>query len=92
MVEKGGWDAPTEPYCLFVAVEEGGQRVNVIETAPQPVTSAGWAPHNIPGEAGTILRAPTTQEAIDIAPLVMIEAIASWGLAPWDLALVFGTR
>ena len=33
VVEKGGWDAPTEPYCLFIAVAEDGHRVNVIETA-----------------------------------------------------------
>lgn len=92
VVEKGGWDGPDEPYCLFIAVEEDGQRVNVIETAPQPGTSDLWAPHCIPGQTGTTLRAPMTQETIDIAPLVMIEAIATWGLQPWDLVLVFGPR
>jgi hypothetical protein len=92
VVEKGGWDAPREPYCLFIAVEEDGQRVNVIETAPQPLASEIWAPHNVPGEAGTNLRAPITAETINVAPLVMIEAIATWGLQPWDLALVFGAR
>lgn len=92
VVEKGGWDAPTEPYCLFIAVEEDGQPMNVIETAPQPLASEVWAPHSVPGEAGTTLRAPTTPETIDIAPLVMIEAIATWGVEPWDLALVFGAR
>jgi hypothetical protein len=89
-VEKGGWDAPREPYCLFISAEEDGQRVNIIETAPQPLASEIWAPHNVPGEAGTNLRAPITQETINVAPLVMIEAIATWGLQPWDLALVFG--
>ena len=92
VVEKGGWDAPTEPYCLFIAVAEDGHRVNVIETAPQPLASEIWAPHSIPGQAGAKLRAPMTQETIDVAPLVMIESIATWGLQPWDLALVFGTR
>ena len=92
VVEKGGWDAPTEPYCLFIAVEEGGHQLNVIETAPQPLASEVWAPHSVPGAAGTTLRAPMTQETIDVAPLVMIEAIATWGVEPWDLALVFGAR
>lgn len=92
VVEKGGWDGPREPYCLFIAVEEDGQPMNVIETAPQPGTSEVWAPHCIPGQAGTTLRAPMTQETIDMAPLVMIEAIATWGLQPWDLVLVFGAR
>ena len=66
--------------------------MNVIETAPQPLASEIWAPHNIPGEAGTTLRAPMAEETIDIAPLVMIDAIATWGLQPWDLALAFGAR
>ncbi|MFN8089273.1 MAG: hypothetical protein U0R81_09935 [Mycobacterium sp.] len=93
VLEKGGWDAPTKPYCLFVAVQEdGGNRVNVIETAPQPLASEMWSPHCISGQAGATLRAPMTQETIDVAPLVMIEAIATWGLQPWDLALVFGSR
>jgi hypothetical protein len=92
VVEKGGWDVPTEPYCLFIAVAEDGHRVNVIETAPQPVASEIWAPHSIPGQAGATLRALMTQETIDVAPLVMIEAIATWGLEPWDLALVFGAQ
>ena len=60
VVEKGGWDAPAEPYCLFIAVEEDGHPVNIIETAPQPLTSEIWAPHSIPGEAGSTLRAPGT--------------------------------
>jgi hypothetical protein len=92
VVEKGGWDAPPEPYCFFIVVEEDGHQLNVIETAPQPVDSEVWAPHSVPGQAGTTLRAPTTPETIDIAPVVMIEAIATWGVEPWDLALVFGAR
>lgn len=92
VVEKGGWDAPPEPYCFFIVVVEDGHELNVIETAPQPVDSEVWAPHSVPGQAGTTLRAPTTPETIDIAPVVMIEAIATWGVEPWDLALVFGAR
>lgn len=66
--------------------------VNVIETAPRPLASGIWAPHNVPGEAGTTLRAPLTQETIDMAPLVMIEPIATWGLQQWYPALVFGAQ
>ena len=62
------------------------------ETAPQPLASEVWSPHCLPGEEGATLRAPMTEETIDVAPLVMIEAIATWGLQPWDLALVFGAR
>jgi hypothetical protein len=91
-VETGGWDAPPEPYCLFILVPEEDRVVSVIETAPQPAGSEIWAPHLITGQAGATMTAPATRETIDAAPIIMIEAMASWGLAPWDLALTFGTR
>lgn len=92
VVEGGGWDAPAEPYCLFVVVADEGGPVNVIEAAPAPVDSPVWAPHCAAGTPGATLRAPATQETVDVAPLVMIEAIATWGLQPWDLAFTFGKR
>lgn len=92
VVQKGGWDAPPEPYCLFIVVDQDGSRVNIIEAAPQPLASELWAANCTPGEGGATLQAPLTERTVDVAPMVMIEAIATWGLQPWDLALVFGSR
>lgn len=92
IVEKGGWDAPAEPYCLFAAVVQDGTTVSVIEAAPAPHGSEIWAPSIDPGAAGATLRAPLTEDSIGVVALVMIDAIATWGLAPWDLALTFGVR
>jgi len=92
VVEKGGWDAPDEPFCLYIVVAEDDGLVSVIETAPEPLDSQVWAPHIVPGRESNILSAPASRETIDVAPIVMMEAIGTWGLQPWDLALTFGKR
>jgi hypothetical protein len=92
VVETGGWDAPFEPYCLFIVIPEGDDIVSMIETAPEPHGSELWAPHIVPGRETTNLSAPASPETIDVAPILMIDAIATWGLQPWDLALTFGQR
>lgn len=92
VVEKGGWDAPDEPYCLFMLTTDDDNKISVIETAPQPRESELWAPHNIPGLAGATLQAPASEGTIDAVPMIMMNAIGTWGLQPWDLALTFGTR
>lgn len=89
IVEKGGWDAPAVPYCLFAAVTEEGAALSVIETAPAPHDSEIWSPWIKPGEPRVTLRAPLTEGTIGVAAAMMIDAIATWGLAPWDLALTF---
>ncbi|GAB3033050.1 hypothetical protein GCM10027078_29850 [Nocardioides flavus (ex Wang et al. 2016)] len=93
VVELGGWDAPEQPFCLFVVVpDETAGPVSVIETAPDPVGSQFWDPHIVPGRESQSLRAPATPETIDVAPILMIEAISRWGIQPWDVALTFGQR
>jgi hypothetical protein len=91
VVELGGWDAPTEPYCLYCAPTEHGTRLSVIEAAPAPRDSEVWAPQIGPGDAGATLRAPLSEETLEVAALIMMEAIDTWRVAPWDLALTFGT-
>ncbi|MEO3761040.1 hypothetical protein ABGB19_22495 [Mycobacterium sp. B14F4] len=92
LVEMGGWDAPTEPFCLFIVVVEDDSAVSVIETAPEPRGSRLWEPHIVAGRETNSLSAPAAPENIDAAPIVMMDAIATWGLEPWDLALTFGQR
>lgn len=93
VVEKGGWDAPNEPYCMFIlTATDDDNTISVIETAPQPSESELWAPHNIPGLAGATMQAPASEETIGAVPMIMMSAISTWGIQPWDLALTFGTR
>lgn len=92
VVEKGGWDAPTEPFCLFIVVAEQDGHRSVVETSPPPDGSPIWAPHIVAGREIASLSAPAKPETIDVVPVLMIEAISRWGLEPWDLALTFGHR
>ena len=92
VVERGGWDAPPEPFCLFVLMAEPEGPVSVIETAPDPVGSSIWGPHIVEGRPSQHLSAHAKPDTIDVAAIVMLDAIVRWGLAPWDLALTFGTR
>lgn len=92
VVERGGWEAPDEPYCLFILTLEDGSPISIVETAPPPRGSQFWEPHIREGEAGATVRAPAATDTIDVVPALMIEAITRWGLDPWDLALTFGRR
>jgi hypothetical protein len=90
VVEKGGWDAPPEPFCLFATVSEPDGLVNIVEAGPQPVRSQLWAPWVTPGAPSVVLSAPSGRDTNAVVPLIMSEAILEWDLEPWDLAFTFG--
>ncbi len=95
VVERGAHDAQREPFCLFVVLPAGaepGVFVTVIETAPAPRDSELWAPYVDEWDRTGTISAPWTPETVATAPTVMIEAIARWGIDPWDLAFTFGRR
>ena len=91
VVERGGWEAPPEPYCLFIVIPEHGG-TSVIEAAPAPVGAALWESSIRPGAAGATLSAPATPESISVVPTLMLDAVSTWGLEPWDIALTYGRR
>lgn len=89
-VERGGWNAPAEPFCLFILLPDDDGSISVIETAPPPDSSETWQPHIVAGQDRTSIGAPASATSIDAAPSIIMAAIETWGLAPWDLALTFG--
>ena len=91
VVELGGWDAPLEPYCLFLVMHDQGE-LSVIETAPAPAGAKLWQQHIRPGAAGATMAAPASAQTLDVVPVLIIDACATWGVEPWDLALTFGDR
>jgi hypothetical protein len=91
VVERGGWDAPHEPYCLFLVVHERGE-MSVLETAPAPTRSRLWEQSLRPGAAGATLSGAASEQSLGVVPTLMIEACATWGIEPWDLALTYGKR
>ena len=91
VVELGGWDAPPDPYCLFLVMHDRGE-VSVVETAPAPNGAKFWQQHIRPGAAGATMAAPASANTLDVAPILMIDACATWGVEPWDLTLTYGNR
>jgi hypothetical protein len=91
VVERGGWDAPPEPYCLFLVVHDTVE-MSVLESAPVPRGAKLWEESIEPGAPGTTLSAPATDETLAVVPALILDACATWELEPWDLALTYGTR
>lgn len=92
LVELGGWDVPDEPFCLFVIGTDPNGPVSILEAAPPPRESQAWAPHVVEGQPGVTLRAPANARTVEIVPMLIMEAVSTWGKDPWDIALTFGER
>ncbi|MFC9787426.1 hypothetical protein [Rhodococcus sp. NPDC127528] len=90
VVELGGWDAPAEPYCFFGVVDDGGERVSVIEAAPVPRGTGVWPEVPDDGRPGTSVSSPASAETVAAAGIFATTAVEAWGVAPWDVALTFG--
>lgn len=91
VIEVGGWDAPMEPYAFFALhVDEHDRRLSTIEVSPAPRRSELWQTR--PGQPVAVASAPVSQEAIDMAPYYLADAVAGLDLLPWDVALTFGVR
>jgi hypothetical protein len=91
VVEHGGWDAPLEPFCLFIVVHDQGE-MSVLETAPAPRGARFWEDGIKLGEAGATISAPATDETLAVVPTLILDACATWGVEPWDSALTYGRR
>ncbi|MFI6431456.1 hypothetical protein [Rhodococcus oryzae] len=92
VVELGGWDAPSEPYCFFGVIDDAGERVAVIETAPVPRDTGVWPEVPDDGRPGTSVSSPASEDTIEAAGIFAVTAVESWSVAPWDVALTFGHR
>ncbi|MFE3290764.1 hypothetical protein [Rhodococcus sp. NPDC059234] len=90
VVERGGWDAPAEPYCFFGVVDDSGERVSVIEAAPVPRGTGVWPEVPDDGRPGTSVSSPASTETVEAAGIFATTAVEAWGVAPWDVALTFG--
>ena len=91
VVELGGWDAPPEPFCLFLVVHEQSD-ISVVEAGPAPIGAPLWEKSLQPGATGATMSARATAETLAVVPALMIDACATWGVQPWDLALTYGTH
>lgn len=86
LAELGGWDAPTEPFVLNVVLN--GQ--SHVQAEPPPRGSELWAPHIQEGAPGASVIGPVNASTPNAVAHFMLQAISTWGVAPWDVALTFG--
>jgi hypothetical protein len=74
----------------MVAHEHGA--TSVVETAPAPIGADLWQRHIRPGSAGATMVAPASDETLAVVPTLIVDACATWGREPWDLAITYGDR
>ena len=91
VVERGGWEAPLEPFCLFLVTHDQDQ-TSVVECAPAPVGAKLWQQHIRPGAAGATMSAPATDRTLDVVSVLIVDACSTWGVEPWDPAITYGNR
>lgn len=90
VVELGGWEPPDVPYCLFTLAPVDDGLVSIVEAAPPPVGAALWHERIESGAAGATLSAPATEQNVAAVPTLIADALSTWGVAPWDIALTYG--
>ncbi|MEV0948074.1 hypothetical protein [Rhodococcus sp. NPDC049939] len=90
VAELGGWNAPSEPYCLFAVLDQGAGPVSLLEAAPVPRGTSIWpeAPRDQPGAT---VSSPADASSLSVVGAFVASAISTWGVTPWDVALTFGT-
>jgi hypothetical protein len=92
VVGPGAQGPGRAPLCLFAVLPDGAEHAVVVEAEPAPADSLLWAAFLDAGSPSATMSAPLNTETVAGAPTLMVEAIGSWGLDPWDLALTFGRR
>lgn len=90
VVERGGWDAPPEPYALFSCRRDEAAWRSVIEAAPAP--SRGQPPWPSPPDRpeGATMTAPAGRGSIGAAAIALVTAVQEWARSPLDVGITFG--
>jgi hypothetical protein len=88
IVQLGGWGTPDTPYCLQTLHKDGEELIVVLETSPVPLGATGWPPAD-PDEGGVQITTVLNEASVATLAPMMLDAIGTWGIEPWDLALTF---
>lgn len=89
VVERGGWDAPPEPYVLGILTGNGEERRWVLECAPAPEPPTLWPVGTDP--RGATATAPPDPDTIRAGGHLAVDAARRWAATPHELGLTFGT-
>lgn len=89
VVERGGWDAPPEPYVLGIRTGAGEDARWRLECAPAPAAPTLW-PVSDPGARGASISAPPERDTIHVAGQLAVDAVRRWAATPHELGVTFG--
>lgn len=90
LLERAGWEAPREPYALFLARRGEQGWFSFLQAAPAP--SHGLPPWPFPPPRPELahLNAPATRPSITGAATALLIAIREWAASPFDVGVTFG--
>lgn len=89
VVERGGWDAPPDPYVLGIRTEAGDGARWHLECAPAPQPPTLW-PISDPGSRGATISAPPERDTIHLGGQLAVNAARRWAATPHELGVTFG--
>lgn len=90
-VQLGSATDVPELQAAFCAFRDGNEWRAHVMTAPIPGHSELWEGAFVDPEEGLAsLNAPATPETLAVAGLLMVSAIAGWGVSPYDLVMEYG--
>jgi hypothetical protein len=89
LLERGGWDAPRQPYALFVVRQSDRGWVTHLEAAPAPALGQPPWPSPPPQLEGAKLSAPATRTSVAAAAVAMVMAAQEWAASPLDVGVTF---
>lgn len=89
IVERGGWDAPPDPYVLGLRTGVGANARWHLECAPAPQAPTLW-PISEPDGRGATISAPPEHDTIHVAGQLAVDAARRWARTPHDLGVTFG--
>jgi len=89
VVERGGWDAPPDPYVLGIRTGAGDEARWRLECAPAPHAPSLW-PISDPGARGASISAPLERATVHVGGQLAIDAARRWAATPHELGVTFG--
>ena len=89
VVEMNTAEFSDEPYALAIVMTDNDPAIIHLECNPRPDGAAMWPPGVVP--EGQTISAPLERHSLDVAGLVIADAVRTWSESAYDVAVTFCT-
>lgn len=89
VVEMNTPEFSDEPYALAIVMTDNDPSIIHLECNPCPDGATMWPPGDVP--EGQTISAPLERHSLDIAGLVIADAVRTWSESAYDVAVTFCT-